>query len=326
MSIVLYLLAALLFVVIAWDAFLTILRANGPGPVTRLWSEPMWRCLLRIHRLRPVHRALSLAGPGFVLITILLWYFGLSLSLYLAFVANSASVVHSSSGAEANWLQKIYYVSNTVSGVGYGDWVPSGFPWTVLAALGALSTTIVLTVALSYVISVVSASLARKNLAQQIFGLGMSVEEIIARSGFAQEESSLKNHFLQVSSQITQHAHNHLAYPVLNYFHSLRAEESPARAILLLSDVFFVLSAAPASQRPPEGISKLIDSGITQCIERVFSGIVSPETQHQDLTHLVESVRKLGGPVAGEEAFTRKLEEYRERRRKLEALCEEDGW
>lgn len=326
MPVLLYLLAAVLFLLTAWDAFITIFSVSGAGPVTKWWTQWVWRGLLRFHHRRPIHRMLSLAGPAMLLTGIVLWYVAISASVFLLFAAENGSVINERTREPANLWEKFYFVCSTVSSLGYGDYVPPDFPWTLLAGLAAVAATMVLTVSLSYVISVVSASLGRKELAQQIFGLGESVPDLVRRSGFTQGDSSLKNHFLQLSSAITSHAHHQLAYPVLNFFHNARADHSPARAVLLLSDAFFVMQALPPDRRPPGGLNALMESSITSYIDLLLTGIVAPEGNQQDLSHLEKAVQDLGGPAEGEAALREKLEAYRPRRRKLVALCKEDGW
>ena len=137
--------------------------------------------------------------------------------------------------------------------LGYGEFVPHGLPWVVLASAGALTATILLTVSLSYVLSVLSASIMRKQLAQDIFSLGKSVGEIVNAAGFGEEKESLNNHFIDISSAINYYALNHLAYPVLRFFHSSEPDRSPALAILLLSDAWFILDNLPEKNDLPEG-------------------------------------------------------------------------
>src|SRR5690606_7931867 len=72
-----------LVALVVWDAFVTILRIDGPGPLTRAWSEPTWRVLLAVHRRRAIHRALAVAGPAITILTIVLWFVGLVLGTWL---------------------------------------------------------------------------------------------------------------------------------------------------------------------------------------------------------------------------------------------------
>lgn len=120
------------------------------------------------------------------------------------FTANPGSVVSSSTRAAADSVQTLYFVPVTVSGLGYGDLVPSGWPWTTFATALSLSGTIVLTGSLSYIISVVGASIRRRAYAQSVFGLGADPEAIIPRLRLDHPLESMHNHLAGVTSSLSE--------------------------------------------------------------------------------------------------------------------------
>ena len=95
-----------------------------------------------------------------------MWYALLGLGIFLVFTVPPDSVINHNTGASVDLLSKFYFVSNTISSLGYGDLVPSSFPRTLMSTVATLAATVILTVSLPYVLSVLSAAIERKKLAQ----------------------------------------------------------------------------------------------------------------------------------------------------------------
>lgn len=321
MTILLSLAAFLLAAVILWDQFVTVFSTSGAGPLTRFGMRHVWRGLLWMHERRRMHRLLAFAGPFLLLLSIVLWYVLFGLAVFMFFVAHYGSVVDGTTQKPANTFEVLYFVNATVSSLGYGDWVPSGFPWTLVATFATLIATIVLTVSLSYVLSVVSAAIQRRALASGIMAVGTSVAEVIEHARLNDPQASLKNYLLGLSSSIDSVALQHLAYPVLKYFHSSRAELSPARAVLLLSDALFTMSVT--HKEMPAGVLSVLRSSIDnfaqysgQSTESVRSSESCPAFLRQLCTEEGISV-----DVVNEE-----FKAYSHQRARLLALAHEDGW
>lgn len=96
--------------------------------------------------------------------------------MFMVLAAHPGSVIDSTTKAPANAIEILYFTSATISSLGYGEWVPSGPPWTFISTLATLAATIVVTVSLSYVLSVVSAAVERRGLAAGIFAMGKTEE------------------------------------------------------------------------------------------------------------------------------------------------------
>lgn len=318
--------SAVLLLVLIWDMFITVFSGNGAGPLSKIWYRLAWRGLLVIHEYRPIHRLLSLAGPFMLLASFLVWYLILAVALFLALAALPGTVVNNTTGEPADLLELAYFVSTTVSSLGYGDQVPSGFPWTILSPVSTLGGSIIITVSISYVLAVLAAAIERRKLAQGIFGLGETAPEIIEHARLHDPHQSLKGYVLNLTAEIDHQALKHLAYPILNYFHSPSAELSPGRAILLLSDTFFLLGVLPEERRPPSGLLHIVDSSISRYVELSKSNPVSRAAQEPELTHLREMARQLGAPSEAQGKYAIALKKYLPRREMLVEMCKQDGW
>ncbi|MBD3317411.1 MAG: hypothetical protein GF344_16605 [Chitinivibrionales bacterium] len=326
MAILAYILGPLLVLVTVVDVFITVFSTRGAGPISRTWTRLLWRALLFIHARRPIHGVLAFTGPFMLLGSIVIWYAFIGLGLFTVFAANPHSVMNSTTGQPVEWIQKVYFVNTTISSLGYGDIVPANYPWTLMATAATFIATIVLTVSISYVLSVVGAAIERKKLAQAIYGLGMTIPEIINHSRLNDAGSSLKNYITTIASSIDDHALKHLAYPLLKYFHSHQYDASPVRAILLFSDTFFLLGLLPPNKRPPVGVLRLVNGSIGNYANLTQAPAVAPKQLDQAPRDLLEYAREHGIAVDGDVEFRKALESYLFRRRTLLALCYEDGW
>ena len=323
MEILLVLLAVLIAGVTLWDQFVTVFSTGGAGPLSRLAFSGTWRLLLAIHRRKAIHAVLKFAGPAMILLSIVSWYLLLSLATFLLFIAYPGAVIDGTTSEPANRLETLYYTNTTLSSLGYGDWVPSGPPWTFISTLATLVTTIVLTVSLSYVLSVVSAAIQRRSVPTAIFAMGSTEEEIIRTANLSDSQGSLKNYLLDLSSTIDQQGLRHLAFPVLKYFHATNASLSPARGILLLADTVFLLSLNDSGSY--NGITRVLRSSSDNFIQFSRASDSSEQPSESEKHRLSGTALKLGLNISVDK-FDAAFEEYLPRRRRLLALCEEDGW
>jgi len=315
--------AGIIILAVLFDVFVTVFSTSGAGPLTDSWTRLLWRALLAIHRHRPIHKVLAFTGPFMLLASIVVWYVLIGSGFLVIFAAHPASVIDSTTGLPVGLVQKLYFTNTTISSLGYGGMVPSHFPWTLLATTSTFIATLVLTVSISYVISVIGAAIERKELAHGIFGLGETLSDIIDSSRLDEPQSSLQTYITGIANTIDSHAVKHLAYPILKYFHTPQANSSPARAILLFSDAFFVLGLRPSDKRPPLGVQRLVESSIRN-YAHITQTVISPQVPDQQPDRLMENAHESG--IAEDAALKERLDAYLPLRRRLLALCYEDGW
>lgn len=282
--------------------------------------------MLALHERRPAHKLLTLVGPLIVLLTVIFWYSGLVLGAWLILSTHPGSVVSNSTRLPAELVQTAYFVPVTVSGLGFGDFVPSGWPWTLLTTCVPLAGAIVLTCSLSYVIAVVGAAIRRRAYALSVFGLGDGPPQLIPRLRFEEPRESMHDYLTAVASSLTETAEQQLTYPVLRYFHTLRKEASPAVATLALADTVFLLAHHPQVQRPGPGLSALLDAAIASFAAiRHVSG-TSAVTSDEHTAMMTRYAQTLGLDTGSGSTFALGLDDYLDRRDYLIAACRDDGW
>ncbi|MAR93158.1 MAG: hypothetical protein CML06_20105 [Pseudomonadales bacterium] len=257
-------LATLLILTVMLDVFITVFSPNGAGPFTGFWTGCSWNLLLRMHDRRPIHRVLSHTGPALLFLTILFWYGLLTLGFWFIFSLYPGSVQQSPGPLPTSALDKLYFVSTTLSSLGYGDMLPNGFPWSVIGTLGTFISTLVLTISLSYVLAVLSAAIERRTLARNIAALGATPEAVIDNAHLNQHAGSspLQSHLMTLSGQIHEQGFKQNAYPILKFFHPTSADSSLTCALLLLADTCFLLRMAHPDAQPSAGALRLVENAI----------------------------------------------------------------
>lgn len=327
-----YLIGGGLIVVVAVDAFMTILLLSGGGFLTKFWMSKVWGGALMIHRRRPIHGFLQVLGPLMTISTVILWYVLILLGWSLIFISGTNSVMVNTDSLPTDIMQRIYFTGTTLSGVGYGDLVPTEAPWTILANLSAFTTTFIITTSLSYLLPVVSAALERRQMAEEIHSIGKSAPEIIEHSWTRDNGELMNDYWMAVIATLGKHANKHLVYPVLHYFHSPEAHGASSLAILRMADAMFLIEQvedARGSNLPPPVFHRILRAAL-----EAFASIKGRKMnddfelgvgkEHEILNRDV--LTNLGFVPVGEDEFDRALEEYKPLRAKLANSCLMDGW
>src|SRR6056297_327623 len=317
-----------MILVMGVDAFITVFTSHGGGWITNAWTRNLWRGLLKIHRRRPIHRALSLSGPALLLSIVVIWYLGLVVGWALIFLSSDSSVINTDRMLVTDWHQKLSFVGVTLSTLGYGNQVPNGVPWTFFGNLTALSGTILLTSSLSYVIAVLTAAIERRQLATSIFNVGETVESFVRRAWAGESGGALDSHLVTIAADIDQHAHKHVNFPILRFFHDSDPTRSPGRAVLLFSDAVFMVSHAVKPKcRPPLPLLHVCECSIANYLEqatagRASEGLAGFDPEQSDSSsqpaHLsICLMDKLGLSPVDEATLSERWKEYQPRREQL---------
>lgn len=320
-------LGLVLVVVVFVDALTTTLSvSHGAGAMTRRITGLAWKGMLRLHRQDSGSALLGTAGPLLLVGTVLLWVALLWAGWTLVLLSGSPGVVQSSTGAAAGPADVIYYAGFTVFTLGVGDFVATSPVTRVATAVASFTGLFLITLAITYLLSVVSAVVTRRAIAVQIGALGSSPGEIVAAGWDGHAFSSAwEQHLVDLTGQLATSAEQHLAYPVLHFFHSRSRDTSAPVAVAHLDEAMLLIEAAvdPAAQ---PGASTVAPARIVvgRYLETTGSA-AGPSTgvpPEPDLSAL----RRAGVPLVATELIGPRLAEGSERRRRLADLLTGDGW
>lgn len=181
-QILLIVLGSALVMVVFYDAIMTVLMpGRGAGPLSRFGMKAIWPAVLRL-RGTVLEGFLTRAGAVFLLVTVFLWVLGLWVGWTLVFVADSGAVVSSSTQLPADVWETAYFSGFTIFTLGTGDFVPAGDGWRITTALASFLGLFLVTLAITYLVSVVSAVVNRRSFAAAVHLLGDSGTQLVVRA------------------------------------------------------------------------------------------------------------------------------------------------
>lgn len=257
----------------------------------------------------------------------LLWIGLLWAGWTLLFLSGDRGVIDSSTGAAANTAQVVYYVAFTIFTLGVGDFVPGGDGWRLLTAVATFSGLFLDTLTITYLVSVVSAVVQRRALALQAHALGSTAGTIVARGWNGETFSpAFLQQLITLIGHLATTAEQHLAYPVLRYFHTADRYRAASLVVAALDDAMLVMSAAVAP-------SARLDDSAVRPVREVISRYVQTATLAGVVTDVdpppapdLSPLTAAGVPVVSDTALGAAALEQAERRQALRRLVEADGW
>lgn len=311
------------------DVLMTTLKAGaGAGPMTRSLLAGIWRVLLRLHRRDTGSRLMTAAGPGLLVLTVLVWVLFLWGGWSLIFLAGGDPVEQSSTGAPADAAETVYYVGFTVFTLGVGDFVATSSAWRLVSDVATFSGLFLVTLAITYLLSVVSAVVSRRALAIRIHSLGNSATDMLSEGwSDGQFSSAFVQHLVALAGDIAENAQQHLAYPVLNFFHSGAVSTSAPVALAQLDEAMLLAGAAVAPSARPATSAVL---PVRRAIDHYLSAAMGIHGgRHPAQPPPVPSLAGLTGsgiPVVDQAELDRHAGEESAHRCRLMGFVHDDGW
>ena len=307
------------------DATVTTLAAGqGGGPLTRRLGQWVWRGLRSVARSErsPV---LAYGGMSVLLVTVLTWVVLTWSGWLLVFAGPDRAVVDATTGAPADLAARVYYAGFVVITLGTGDVVPGSGTWQVLSAVAAFLGLFLVTLSITYLVSVVSAAVARRALARSISLSGETGADLvllhIEPDGVTSQLSSLTQ---SIESQILQVTQQHLAYPVLHHFHASARTASAPCSLAVLDDALLLLACGLAPEVRPD---RDVLTRLRRALEH-YAETVGGDAEAHELPPLpsLAPLREAGLPTVDDATFAREAQAHDERRRRLARLVSADAW
>ena len=325
MSLLVLLLGIALVALALVDALWTTLWVDGSGgPVSSRITTWLWRALLGLNGRRH-HATLSLAGPVILVSIVTLWVCLLWAGWVLVFASGEGSLVDPRTDQPADWAGRIYFIAYTMFTMGNGDFSPRGSVWQIVAAVTNGSGMFLITLAITYLISVVSAVVEKRAFASQVLGMGRTAEEFVEAGWNGRDFRSLDLPLSSMSVALGSLSEKYLAYPILQYYHAARPSKSPVIAAVVLDDALTILRYGMSeTARPNPAVLRSARATVASFLETMPSAFIHPAPEAPPAPDL----RKLGGkgiPVV-EEGFGAALDDLEDRRRRLLGLLRNDGW
>lgn len=320
---------AIVVVVLVDVLWTTLAVGAGGGPITDKISTYLWSLIPRGHGPRQ-HRLLQVLGIVVTLTVLTLWIVALLAGWLLVFTSAPDAVVNASTGQPADFWSRLYFSGYTIFTLGIGDYRPSGGLWQILTVLATGSGLFLVTLAITYLVSVMSSAVQKRQLASQIFALGRSPHDIVARAWDGTQLRALDSHLQSLAPVIASMAQRHLAYPVLHYFHSVERNSATAPSIAMLDELLTLLEHGIAEDRRParlvtapvrDAVSEFLDA-----LSSVFRSMARRLPEDPPAVPALCPLRECGVPTVAEEEWRENVDELADRRTKLLAFVAADRW
>lgn len=316
-----------LVVLVFADAFMTTLSMSArAGPLTQRGLALAWRLLVRVERHSSSKSPLTAAGTVLLVSTVLSWVVVLWVGWFLTFLGSGA-VVSGSTHRAAGALDVAYFAGFDIVTLGTGDVVASTPAWRLVSAISSFTGLFLVTLAITYLVSVVSAVVARRTLSTRIRALGDTPEQMVCNGW---QDGGFSPVFLQqlvsVTTPLVTLAEQHIAYPVLHSFHAGSRFLSAPLAIACLDDALLLMrGAVAAGARPDRNAVAPPEAAIGRYVDTA-AAVGSLPHDGAPAAPDREQLRAAGIPLAGEEDWVEAVARAADRRRALHRLVVGDGW
>ena len=305
----------------------TLWTDGGAGPLTDKASGWMWR-LVRKALPGDAHRTLSLAAPIILLSMVGLWVLLLWAGWALIFGAQEGAIVNATTRIPADFWGTVYFASFNIFTLGLGDFVPTTAVWQLATGIAAGSGLVFITIAVTFLISVLAAVANKRSFAMRVSGMGGTPERILIHSWEGDGFHALAHELQNLSSQLNVLVEQHMNYPVLHFFHSRDASRASVPALGVLDDTLTLLAFGVAPDvRPPAVILLAARSSVSSYLGTVGSSITTPAGEPPSWPEL-GLLRDHGIPTCSDKYFAEHMESeaLRDRRCLLRGLIETDEW
>lgn len=313
--------------VVLWfiiEGLWTTLWVDGhSAPVTGRLTSWLWKFWKAV--FKGSHKALSLAGPMVLTLSLLSWILMIALGWSLMFYAERGSLM-SSSGVLPDYAGTLWYVAYTMFTVGNGDFLPQADLWQVLSALVAFTGMGMVTLAVTYMLQIISALVNKRSLASQITSIAHTAEDFVIAQWTGNGFGAIELQLTSISSQLSTLNEQHLAYPILHYYHAQKSQKSTAVAIVILDDALTLLQECMEQEyMPNETITKSCRATIKSYLETLRSAYIQAADEVPDLPDW-EKMKAAGVPICSKTEAEQRFRQHDERRKVLLGMNRDAAW
>lgn len=203
------------------DIYVTVLHPNGHGgPLNRLLTRVVWgsfRAVCGSLRGDRRDRMLSLGAPTVSAAILLVWVLLLVTGFAAVYLAFPDAFTHTQFDLTFGWQDAFYFSGVAASTLGMGDVLVEPGWLRVLTVVEAFMGFMVLTLSVTYVLSVYRAQSNAASFALEISSaVGDDVEQGIAR--LLSDLDSAERWAEAIARRLSQLTVDHAQFPVLHYF------------------------------------------------------------------------------------------------------------
>lgn len=241
-----------LLALIVFDIYATVLHSSARyGPVGESLNRSVWRVMraaaFRLSRGNR-HRLLNMVGPLLLPLLIVVYIVLLVLAFALVYYPHiPGGFTFSGAHPQPGWIDAVYFSGVTLTTVGYGDVLPRLAPLRFLALFEAASGLIVISLAITYILTVYAALERKRAVAVSLYhqaGEGADVAGFIAHHFVEGRFYGLRDALRTVTRDLQGLHESHIDHPVIHYFHPVEVYKGTPRVLFLLLETCSVIRAA----------------------------------------------------------------------------------
>lgn len=326
-SVVLSVVGSFLILFALYDFMVTAFIPSGEGPLAARVNNGIFRLLFQLAGKDGRNSLLNYVGLFIIFSLSFTWVLMIWGGFVCIYAAFPESILQGEQKTPADLIEKIYYVGYTLSTLGIGDYVAGNDFWRLFTAFNSFIGLITITMAITYLVPVISSAIQKRSLSLYIAALGESAEQIVINSYNGRNFQAIDSQLSTLAGMIFTYTHNQLAYPILHHMHNANADENIALKIASLDEAITLFTYhVPAEQRPGALELQLIRRALTfylhsiQQLPRSETAPPPPDFARIEQQTGVELIRTQGSP---RQELYRALDA---RRRLLAGQLEADGW
>lgn len=219
------------------DFFHTTLSGQGFGWMTGKINRFLGRVILKNRN----NLIFKYSGILHLLVTTLFWLLMLFLGAFIIYSSSPEMVITSDSKLPATLPERLYYTGFVISTLGIGDFIPGKDLSRIITTLLSFSGFILLTTALTYLISVVNTVLQKKQLAIYISTLGNDINEIYESVITPEGVNLLVRNTNSIREMIIRNSSNYIFFPIVQFYLSGKKDEALELQLVRLYEVLTIL-------------------------------------------------------------------------------------
>ena len=297
---------------------------GGSAPVTSHMTSWIWKLWRGIYKQKR-HKALSLAGPLVLSITVLSWIVFIWLGWSMIFYAESGSLA-TSSGEQADFTGTLWYTAYTMFTVGNGDYKPQGDIWQILSSLVAFTGMGMVTLSITYLMQIISAVVTKRSFSSQVTSIAKAADDYVIAQWTGDSFGAIEMQLNALSGQLAQLNEQHMAYPILHYYHAKDADKSNAIALPVLDDALTIMMECTEEKyRPSATILISCRASISSYLKTLKAAHIHPRDEEPPLPDW-EKLKQEEVPVCSKAAFEQAFRKNADRRKLLLGVNENAAW
>ena len=330
MTIIIAVLGGALVLFTLFDLVVTTLSAGrGAGPLTGRIAHTTWRLLRRVQRTFGTPRPLVAGGPLILGTVILHWVLLLIGGWSLVF--GSPEVLRAvGDGSSVPVLTRMRYAASIIIGRGSSTVQPAGDLYELLEPVAALTGLAVLSLSIAYALPVVQGVTEKRALAQYISSLGSTPGQILRRAWNGEDLGDLNLHLIALVPRVGAVAQNHLAYPIVHFFHSAERETALGPSIVALDEAITANGLLAEGVAVKKTAIKPLRHSVTTFLDTLHLAFIQPVDVDVDegderMSATFRELEEDGIPLADDARWELSEEEVG-RNRLLRGYLVHDGW